>query len=158
MKSRNASQSLYIPGTRLAVVHLGHDPIYICDVVFMGVYYAYIKYVRRGQSSQVVWRALIPSIYIFASFASFYTACLALTDNFRPPFQSWNDREGQKLSVKLHCSVLGLCMTGSKSLALAVEHITGACRYLIWAPTFPWITSRPTCDSFVLHLCLLIQI
>ena len=42
---------VYIPGTRLAVVHLGHDPIYICDVVFMGVYYAYIRYVRRGQSS-----------------------------------------------------------------------------------------------------------
>ena len=29
----------------------GSRSIYICDVVYMGVYYAYIKYVRRGQSS-----------------------------------------------------------------------------------------------------------
>ena len=71
MKSRNASQSLYIPGTRLAVVHLGHDAIYICDVVFMGVYYAYIKYVRRGQSSPGSLAGFDPVNIYFASFASF---------------------------------------------------------------------------------------
>ena len=39
-----------------------HSHVAIVTLWFVGGYYAYIKYVRRGQSSQgIVWRALIPS-------------------------------------------------------------------------------------------------
>ena len=49
-----------------------HSHVAIVTLWFVGGYYAYIKYVRRGQSLPgIVWRALIPSKKKFASFALF---------------------------------------------------------------------------------------